>query len=101
MNKMKPNILFSLLIAGWIPAAGLSAQTYDFTFAPNKADKGSTTIYITPDSLYPGEGHFGYDLIPAPDGKSDQPFFFSVDVPDGNYRITVTLGSKKKQDSPP
>lgn len=48
MNKMKPNILFSLLIAGWIPAAGLSAQTYDFTFAPNKADKGSTTIYITP-----------------------------------------------------
>lgn len=96
MNKMKPNILFSLLIAGWIPAAGLSAQTYDFTFAPNKADKGNTTIYITPDSLYPGEGHFGYDLIPAPDGKSDQPFFFSVDVPDGNYRITVTLGSKKK-----
>ena len=27
---------------------------------------------------------------------SDQPFFFSVAVPDGNYKVTVTLGSKKR-----
>ncbi len=39
----------------------------------------------------------GFDLLPSPaiDGKactSDKPFFFSVPVPEGNYRITVVLG---------
>lgn len=28
--------------------------------------------------------------------ESDSPFYFSVPVTDGNYRVTVTLGSKKK-----
>ena len=27
---------------------------------------------------------------------SDHPFFYSVAVPDGNYKVTVTLGSKKR-----
>ena len=27
---------------------------------------------------------------------SDRPFFYSVAVPDGNYKVTVTLGSKKR-----
>ena len=27
---------------------------------------------------------------------SSQPFSFSVALPDGNYRVTVTLGNKKK-----
>lgn len=27
---------------------------------------------------------------------SEKPFYFSVPVPDGNYRVTVTLGAKKK-----
>ena len=27
---------------------------------------------------------------------SEQPFFYSVAVPDGNYKVTVTLGSKKR-----
>ena len=35
------------------------------------------------------------DLQSAPDFESKQAFFFSVAVPDGNYRVTVTLGSKK------
>ncbi len=39
----------------------------------------------------------GFDLLPSPaiDGKactSDKPFFFSVPIPEGNYRITVVLG---------
>lgn len=39
---------------------------------------------------------FGYDLQTSWDGKSSTPFFVSVNVPDGNYRVTVTLGSKKR-----
>jgi lysophospholipase L1-like esterase len=39
----------------------------------------------------------GFDLLPSPavEGKactSDKPFFFSVPIPEGNYRITVILG---------
>jgi lysophospholipase L1-like esterase len=39
----------------------------------------------------------GFDLLPSPQitGKactSDKPFFFSVPIPEGNYRITVVLG---------
>ena len=37
-----------------------------------------------------------YDLLPSPDGKSNAPFYFSVAVPDGNYKVTVQIGSKKK-----
>ena len=93
---MKRNIILGMLIAGWIPAASVLAQTYEFTFSPNKKAKESAAIYITPDSIYPCHEQFGYDLTEAPDSKSNKPFFFSVDVPDGNYRVTVTLGSKKK-----
>jgi lysophospholipase L1-like esterase len=39
----------------------------------------------------------GFDLLPSPAVESkactsDKPFFFSVPVPEGNYRITVVLG---------
>lgn len=40
---------------------------------------------------------YGYDLLPAPSAKSTAPFYFSVKVPDGNYRVRVELGSKKKR----
>jgi len=39
---------------------------------------------------------YGYDLQTQWDGKATAPFFISVNVPDGNYRVTVTLGSKKR-----
>ena len=39
---------------------------------------------------------YGYDLQTSWDGKSSTPFFVSANVPDGNYRVTVTLGSKKR-----
>jgi lysophospholipase L1-like esterase len=42
-------------------------------------------------------GTAGFDLMASPEinGKSctsDQPFFFSLPIPEGNYRITVVLG---------
>jgi lysophospholipase L1-like esterase len=47
----------------------------------------------------PGTQNFGFDLTPSPqvqDGacSSDAPFFVSVAEPDGDYRVTVPLGSK-------
>lgn len=40
---------------------------------------------------------YGYDVVEAPTSKSTSPFYFSVKVPDGNYRVTVRLGSKKRE----
>lgn len=39
---------------------------------------------------------YGFDLGTSWDGKKADPFFISVRVPDGNYRVTMTLGSRKK-----
>lgn len=69
------------------------AQVYKFDFTPDKKVKDGYTK-ITSETLFNNEQGYGYDLQPAWDGKSNQPFFFSVNVPDGNYKVTVTLGSK-------
>ena len=74
------------------------AQSYQFDFSEKKkAEKG--VIQISSDSIYPCEGGYGYDFLPAPVKKSNEPFFFSVDVPDGNYLVTVTLGNARKAGS--
>ena len=39
---------------------------------------------------------YGYDVLAMPTKKSISPFYFSVKVPDGNYKVTVVLGSKRK-----
>lgn len=39
---------------------------------------------------------YGYDVIPAPKKSTNTPFYFSVKVPDGNYKVKVEIGSKKK-----
>ena len=39
---------------------------------------------------------YGYDFTASPTKKSTSPFYFSVKVPDGNYKVTVTVGAKKK-----
>lgn len=46
-----------------------------------------------------GTQNFGFDLISSPQIEngtcaSDQPFFISVTEPDGDYRVTVVLGSR-------
>ena len=50
-----------------------------------------------PQPVYSDEGGYGYDLQPAPEKKKmNRPFYFSVKVDDGNYRVKVVLGSKKR-----
>lgn len=61
------------------------------------AKKG--TIAVTASSVY-SESAAGWDLKSAPkvDGgicSSDKPFFFSIGVPEGNYRVTVAFGGNE------
>ena len=47
--------------------------------------------------VYSQEIGYGYDVVAAPDKKKpNAPYFFSVKVDDGNYRVRVVLGSKKR-----
>lgn len=69
------------LAAALLPAMTW-AQTFDFDLT-----KAQPT--------YSAETGYGYDIMPAPTKKSTSPFYFSVRVPDGNYKVRVTLGGKR------
>ena len=71
------------------------AQEFSFDLTGNRRVAEGCTA-ITETSVYNDETGYGYDLQPAPTKKSTAPYFFSVKVPDGNYRVTVTLGSKSR-----
>ena len=74
------------------------AQTFKFDFSSNsKLQEGF--VSVSTETLFNDEQGFGYDFQTAWDGESNQPFFFSVNVPDGNYKVTVTLGSKHSDGS--
>ena len=72
-----------MLMLGVLPLMAI-AQTFDFDLTK-------------PQPVYTVESGFGYDIVPAPTKQSaNDPFYFSVKVDDGNYRVKVELGSKKR-----
>ncbi len=74
------NIILSLAL---VPAMAFG-QTFDFDMTK-------------PQPVYNAETGYGYDLVPAPTKKTpNEPYYFSVKVDDGNYRVRVVIGSKKK-----
>ena len=82
-------------LAFMLCASTLSAQSYKFDFTTGKKVKEGYTK-ITPADRYSDEKGYGYDLQASPDEKSNAPFFFSVNVPDGNYHVTAVIGNRKK-----
>ncbi len=89
---MKRFLLLTTLLVAALTAA--QAQSFKFDLTGSKKVKEGFTA-INAESLFCQETGYGYDFMPAWDGKSNTPFFFSVNVPDGNYKVTVTLGSSK------
>ena len=78
---------------------------FKFDFGPGKARDGY--VKVLPEEMYSSERGYGFDFGSGPVGvergggdpltggfvtTNEPPFFFSVKVPEGNYRITVTLG---------
>ena len=74
-------ILFAAL---WSIPLFLSAQVFDIDFTK-------------PQPYYNETDGYGYDVLPASESKkpATAPFYFSVRVPDGNYRVRVELGGVK------
>ena len=72
----------------------ISIQAQD---SPKTVDNGSRDFDLTkPQPTYNAQDGYGYDFQTAPDPKqANKPFYFSVQVPDGNYLVRVVLGGKK------
>ena len=108
MNK--PGKLSVVVLAMLTLAGAASAQKTNFKFefgSGAKVKDGYTSV--TPATVYTKElGYgidFGYPAEAVDNGGKDplkagnltgsKPFYFSVDVPEGNYKVTLTLGDAK------
>ena len=79
----------------------LAAQTYSFD------GRDKSAIQVAQTDNYTQERGYGYDfqqLVGEAKAHqndtfrlSDDLFYFSVSVPDGNYKVTITVGSKKRR----
>lgn len=92
---MQLRLLSSLLI--YLPfvsvGAAAGAGQYDFSAGPALAGH----VKVSPDAVYSKDTGYGFDLGTKPSPvewgvTSPKPFFFSVALPEGNYRVTAHLG---------
>ena len=66
-----------------------AAGAWQFAFGPGKPPAGYTQV----DADYTPARGYGFEPGGRPDGV--HPNYFSVDLPEGNYAVTVTLGDDK------
>ena len=99
-------VLASVLLVSTV-AAQSPKTSFKFDFGPGKPAPGYQQVL--PTAAYTAAAGFGFDFgttVTAVDrgGKdalkdgfvtSKQPFYFSVNLPEGNYNVTVTLGDAK------
>jgi len=84
-----------LLVVFLIAANGLAGQAQEFD-----CGKGRTgAMTLTARSFYSASTP-GFDMNTVPEVSekscsSDKPFFFSVAIPEGSYRVTVVLGTEQ------
>ena len=86
---MRKTYYFFLFLLSSITVFG-QQTTYRFNFTDKPV---KDYISVPSNTIYGENPAYGYDLNTNPtDGN---PFFFSVDIPEGNYKVTVILGSDK------
>ncbi|WP_183559647.1 rhamnogalacturonan acetylesterase [Mucilaginibacter sp. SP1R1] len=103
-----PFFCFLLLVTS--PATLLAQEiktSFRFDFGVGKAAKGYQKV--TPDDIFNENKGYGFDFgskvnaivrnthkaLTGDYVTSDKPFYFSVNVPEGNYKVTLTLGDIK------
>ncbi|MGA2229286.1 MAG: rhamnogalacturonan acetylesterase [Tepidisphaeraceae bacterium] len=62
-----------------------------FVFGANGSDNAKA-LTVPESAVYSADAGFGFDLGTKQDDSSGKPFYFSVAVPEGNYKVTVVLG---------
>lgn len=57
----------------------------------------SAVTYVLDNATrYDDNRRYGYDRTPTPAPNSTDPYYYSVKLPDGNYKVTVELGSDRR-----
>lgn len=79
--------LLALAIAASLAACANARAPSGFSFDSGRP--GAAATLVTPDMAYNAARGFGYETGPFGDGK---PFFFSSDLEEGNYNVTITFG---------
>lgn len=88
--------LFATVCAG--PLGAVAAGKLQFNFDFGTAAPRARAVAVAPDTIYNADRGYGFE--PGADVKtlaergvtSTKPFLFSAKVPEGNWRVTVTLG---------
>ncbi len=97
MNQIAANIIMNRFLAvALLFGATAGAHAQKFICGTPKADETRLTQSTVYSAASPG-----FDLDTAPEigthsCSSDKPFFFSIAVPGGSYRVTVVLGAEKE-----
>jgi len=84
------------LLAIGLAAAPAGAASWKFDFLAGPPQPG--LIQAGPTNVYSPTAGWGFDLgfaptpLPAGGVTGPRPFFFSVALPEGNYRVTATFG---------
>ncbi|HEY0957438.1 MAG TPA: rhamnogalacturonan acetylesterase [Roseateles sp.] len=84
-----------LLIASLLAAPAWAQQTLRFAFDGKPA---AGEVAVSTDTTYSRERGHGFETDDKRNAAG-QPYFFSVDLPDGNYRVTATLGGPAASDT--
>ncbi len=91
------------------PTGATKQPIYKFDFGPGKIAPGHTQVLA--NTIYSKELGYGFepgakvtcldrggkDALRSDFCASNQPFYFSVAVPEGNYNVTVTLGDAQEE----
>lgn len=95
MRSLLPKAL-PLVLALALPAAAQAADAWRFDFGAAGAAPGRKAVAA--DMAYSSARGYGFEPgaeVHAAGGHAiaaDKPFFFTVDLPEGNYNVTVSLG---------
>jgi len=81
--------LLTMLLAASFSATAQSGGIRKFDFSPRPA-AGYTAV--APATEYSASRGYGFE----PGAVAGKPSFFSVDLPEGNYNVTVTLGGAQE-----
>src|SRR6266511_280554 len=102
-------VIVVMLIMGTCGPARGQTPTLKFDFGPAKVAPGYTQVIET--TSYSKELGYGFepgasvscvdrggkDALRGDLCTSDKPFFFSVALPEGNYKVTITFGDQKAE----
>ena len=87
MNRLP--LLLALGMGALLPAALAGNEPLPATFSfSGTAPAGATAVEAS--TSYSHDLGYGYDLGTTP--SADNPYYFSIAVPEGDYDVTVTLG---------